>query len=191
MRAYLAILQFSVLCAGVATAQVINPLGLPPRYPVFQIPLGGNWVDFEIKATTNNFADGEKVLWLDSLCGVSAVFASSDVAAYTADIFWMPQSTVPEQRTLLAMSASSADSFSTVTGATGDPALAPPEALVQLRPATRATADISAWFKPTNPNLLFIYCRKTLVGTELNSFGTRLWHPIRPLEWRTVPLSVP
>jgi len=82
--------------------------------------------------------------------------------------------------------------LSTVTGATGDPALAPARSLGAVcarRPAPRRTSRLG--FKPTNPNLLFIYCRKTLMGTEMNSFGTRLLASASPLEWRTVALSVP
>jgi len=164
-------------------------------YPIIRVPLGnewGDWVDFDIKADTNNFYLDNKVMWLSSLFWSEPEFITNPQAAIHARVFWVPTTNgvapFKAARTILATTNAP---FSVITGAATDLNQGPAEVLVQLTPATLGTADMSAWFNQANTNLAFRYTRSTVAGGETNVWGRRIWHEARPVEWRSQPISTP
>lgn len=141
-------------------------------YPVFHLDLGltaGNWTDFEIKATTNNFTSlvYYHKSWTPHLAAGSdtntlTYFTDDDAADVRA---WRLQSNgVP-------ISAHLANTNSVVQW-------------VYFYPSHDGVVDWRGWMSATNASLVWSFARVDNLGIEMNAEGTKQrWNPIRPDSW--------
>ena len=149
----------------------------PSPYPVFRIPLGEHWTDFEIKASTNNFAGPDALVYYYQSWTAEQHPANPDSDAlvyftddYAADVrAWALKTNGVSVSSMLSHS-------NAVVGA------------VYFYPSRSCACP---WMRRDNTNLVWSYLRVDDAGYEKNFDGTRTrWHPIRPASWeagRTAP----
>jgi len=142
-------------------------------YPVFRLDIGlvdGNWTDFEIKASTNNFESmvyyykswtpTQEVAWADTN---SLTYFTDD---YSADVrVWH------QQTNGTAISSHLASTNSVVQW-------------VYFYPSHECAVDWETWMSSTNRSLVWSFVRVDDLGFEMNTGGTKQrWNPIRPDSW--------
>jgi hypothetical protein len=160
--------EFSELATGGATAGT---------YPVFAIPLGGAWTDFEIKASTNNFTD--LVYYYKSWTNTQdATRGDTNALAYFTDDHaedvrvWNLKTQTNAISEMLTSTNSEVET-------------------VYFYPSHDCTIPWSEWMSATNTALVWSFVRVDDVGFEMNASGTyQHWSPIRPASWdaaRTEP----
>jgi hypothetical protein len=148
------------------------------RYPVFELRLGGAWTDFEIKASTNNFAGGDMVYFYAS--GNANDYGADDPDPYTyycddfaADVRkWVAVAPHTAVATVLKNPLTEVET-------------------VYFSPSRNCQKAADGWMWKTNTNLVWSWVRYGAIGYETNATGTAShWNPIRPQSWeisRTVP----
>jgi hypothetical protein len=149
-------------------------------YPVFRLDLGlvdGNWTDFEIKASTNNFAS--MVYYYKSWTPTQeAAWSDPDSLTYFTDDYSADVRAWRCQTEGVPISAHLVDLKSVVQW-------------VYFYPSHECAVDWRAWMSATNSSLVWSFVRVDDVGFEMNADGTKQrWNPIRPDSWdaeRTVP----
>jgi len=142
-------------------------------YPVFSIPIGlvnGNWTDFEIKATTNNFTS--LVYYYKSWTNQSGNNTDSDPMVfftqdYETDVrkWWRKTNDLAISKHLL--------SEDSVVHA------------IYFYPSTNLSSiPASQWMTATNANLIWSWVRVDDLGFEMNvAESKQLWSPIQPTAW--------
>lgn len=147
-----------------------------PTYPVFRLPMGSSWTDFELKGSTNNFTNlvyfyissGTNTLsWGDSNCWA---FYSDD---YGADVRrWNKAAYGASIYSQLASTNSYVDT-------------------IYVYPSHDCLVPWQDWMQKTNTNLVWSWVRFDGVDFEKNVDGTKQrWNLIRPDSWdleRTTP----
>jgi len=158
---------------GKATLADVAGVAIRGTYPVFKFDLGlvdGNWTDFEIKASTNNFATLLYYYrsWTNDF-GTNTdanpmVFFTDDYAADVRQWF--------RKTNDLAISAHLLSEDSVVQS-------------VYFYPSTNlASVPASQWMTATNPALVWSWVRVDDIGFEMNVDNSKsLWSAIQPMEW--------
>lgn len=160
--------------AGPAGTGTVATVG---TYPVFKLDIGnvdGNWTDFEIKATTNNFAT--LLYYFKSWTAQSGTNTDTNAYVYFTDDYvsdvrqwWKKTNNIP-------VSAHLASTNSVVDSVCFYPS---------------HDCAWSNWMYATNTHLIWSWVRVDDLGFQNNLTGTKQhWNAIRPEAWeveRTVP----
>lgn len=148
---------------------VRNYVELP--YPVLKIELGGEWTDFELKASINNFDPGTDVVYYIRSWEQTACPFDKNVWIYFQD----DGSANPWEwkRSLYATS---------ILSQLQDQANTEVES-VMVFPSHQCEFDAYVWMYPTNKNLTWSYVRYNGMTFEMNNAG-KIHHVItEPIKW--------
>jgi len=138
-------------------------------FPVFCLELGGNWTDFELKGTTNNF---ETLVYFVSSARSTPVADDPSVWTYFTDDYY------PDYRKWHQATAAS-----WIGGQVADPVNSEVE-YVYVFPSHSCVVDWRTWMSRDNRNLIWSFVRYDGVGFEMNATGTRQhWSPVYPVAW--------
>ncbi len=139
-------------------------------YPVLLLPLGGQWTDFELKASTNNF---ETMVYFVQSSATNAVADDPDVWVYFTD-----DCSEDVRRWHKAEPATS------IGSQLADPVHSEVEYVVVL-PSHACMVDWRKWMSRDNPRLIWSFVRFDGINLEMNAAGTKShWSPVVPVEWR-------
>lgn len=149
------------------------PVGAPAdeyAYPVLVLPLGGQWTDFELKASTNNFTN---LCYYVMSSGTNAWTSDTNVWVcftddYTADVRQWHRSAVA----------------TAIGRQVVEPAKSEVEYVVVM-PSHECGVDWRQWMSRGNDKLVWSFVRYDGIGFEMNATGTKThWNPVVPVEWR-------
>ena len=139
-------------------------------YPVLRLDMGGQWTDFELKASTNNFTD---LCYYVMSSGTNVWTTDTNVWVYFTDDYaadvrqW--QKAAP---------------FTAIVSQLTDVTNSQVEAVI-VCPSHECTGDWADWMSPTNTRLVWSFVRYDGIGFEMNVTGTKQhWGPVVPVEWR-------
>ncbi len=136
-------------------------------YPVFLLPLGGAWTDFEIKASTNNFAS---IVYYYKSWTASQHATNPDPGAWV----FFSDDHAGDVRVWIRKTADS------VSEMLSDP-LSVVEYVIFMPSRDH---HWEPWMSRHNPDLVWSFVRFDY-DYEMNASGTRQhWNPVQPLEWR-------
>jgi hypothetical protein len=141
-------------------------------YPVFHIPLGGNWTDFELKASTGNFSSN-RVYWVASSFDTATNSAMGDTNV------WVHFTDNYANEVLAWRKATNA---APIWGQLLNTASSVVEYVV-VQPSHACETDWAGWMSRTNDRLVWVYTRYD--GIELDTH----WTPIVPVAWRTARVA--
>mgnify|MGYP000844263724 CR=1 FL=1 len=138
-------------------------------YPILVLELGGQWTDFELKGSTNNFAS---LSYYVMSSGTNAWTTDPDVAVYFTDDY---SADVRKWHRAVAgtpIGEQLADPVNSVVG------------YVAVCPSAAGGAG-SQWMSARNPALVWSYVRYDGIGLEMNATGTKSrWRLVTPAGWR-------
>lgn len=154
-------------------------------YPVFNIPLDGiyGFCDFELKATTNNFSSLQ--YWFDSLGNEFAWWTNNIAADFNASVYYCNPDTTNDTRRWIRVVTS--NSLSSQIGLNTN--LNYQNTIVIMPSHSLNGGDTCVWMNELNDNLIWVYRRRTLSGSEKNALSNDIWHPITPAQWRLRQLT--
>ena len=139
-------------------------------FPVLRLELGGQWTDFELKASTNNFAD--LVFYIKS-SGPTVVADDPSVWVYFTDDYstdvrqWLKSAPATAIGSQLADPVNSEVEFAIVC------------------PSHECAVDWRTWMSRTNTSLAWSFVRYDGSDLEMNATGTMThWSAVVPVEWR-------
>jgi len=139
-------------------------------YPVLRLELGGQWTDFELKASTNNF---ETLCYYIMSSGTNAWTTDTNVWIYYTDDY------APDVRKW-----QKAGHPISICSQLIDPVNSEVRAAIVL-PSHECSVDWRVWMSPTNTKLVWSYVRYDGIGFEMNATGTKQrWTAVVPAEWR-------
>ncbi|MCX6996521.1 MAG: hypothetical protein NTV49_05425 [Kiritimatiellaeota bacterium] len=143
-------------------------------YPTLMLDLGGVWTDFELRASTNNFASSAGDVYYLCSWGPPDCPDDLDVWIYFIDSGRTntPQSLVKATHTnsILAQLVSPLDTE---------------VSRVIVYPSHTLTPPYSAvWMNETNTDVTWSYLRYDVIGPETNAVGTKIWRPVVPVSWK-------
>lgn len=139
-------------------------------YPVLLLELGGQWTDFELKASTNNF---ESLVYYVQSSRTNAFEDDAGVAVYFTDDSAMD--TRVWRRSALA-TAIGDQLEDPVNGEVGT---------VLVVPSHSGVASWQEWMSEGNEQLVWSYVRFDGIDLEKNASGTQpKWNMVFPLQWR-------
>lgn len=139
-------------------------------YPVLKLEMGAGWTDFELKASTDNFAT---LVYYYVSSTVNAVADDADPYVFFSDDYaadvrkWIKQYPVhsPILNQLTDMDNSTCD-------------------FIYIMPSTNTMIPASTWMYQTNNHLVWSYVRFDGVGFEKNATGTKTkWQLVQPERW--------
>jgi hypothetical protein len=132
-------------------------------YPVFELSLGGPWTDFEIKASTNNFA---------SLVYFYMSSATNDIADDMSPLTYFVDDYASDVRKWV-----SAPPHVPIATLITNP-------LTEVETVVFMPSNTGTWMRKSNTKLVWSYARYGAIGYETNATGTTShWQPIRPQSW--------
>ena len=140
------------------------------EYPVLVLELGGQWTDFELKASTNNFTN---LCYYIMSSGTNLYTSDTNVWVYFTDDY-----------------AADARQWrgSAVATAIGSQLVEPARSEVEfavVMPSHECAVDWQGWMSRTNNRLVWSFVRYDGIGLEMNVAGTKSrWNPVVPVEWR-------
>lgn len=156
------------------------------KCPVFNIPLGG-WSEFELKASTNNYATGvatnDMVYWFESLGrdAYGGAWTNCPVADLDAALFFCN----PDAGNGRAWSRwTNALTLTEQIGANGNYQ----QTVVIFPSRTVKSGATNVWMYPGNGKLIWSYRRRDAAEGETNALGRTIWHPVMPDGWREAPV---
>lgn len=139
-------------------------------FPVLVLPLGGQWTDFELKASTNGFTN---LCYYIMSSGTNAYTSDTNVWVYFTDDY---SKDVRQWRR------------SAVATAIGSQVVEPAKSEVEyvvVFPSHECGVDWRGWMSRTNDRLVWSFVRYDGIGLEMNATGTKShWNPVVPVEWR-------
>ena len=140
------------------------------NYPVILLELGGQWTDFELKASTNNFES--LVYYLNSsTTNVSA--DDTNAWVYFTDDYGEDARQWHRATNGMAIVDQVANTTSSVVER------------VMVCPSHQTQIEWSDWMWKTNNNLVWSYIRYDGISLEMNASGTKgRWNLIYPTMWR-------
>jgi len=139
-------------------------------YPVFTIDLGGNWTDFELKGSTNNFTN---------LCYYVMSHSTNEWTTDTNVWFFFTDDYSEDVRQW-----HKATLGDTIRSQLVDPINSEVERVI-LEPSHECNPEWQTWMSKTNDKLIWSYVRYDGIGFEMNKTGSKQhWNPIIPTEWR-------
>jgi len=155
-------------------------LAVPEIYPVFIIPLGDQWTDFELKGSTNNFT---------GVGGADLVYyyISSMTNGLNDDrwaIYYFTDSGASDAREWIqgTCNVSIASQLVDTNSIVGQ---------VIFYPSTNTLTGVTTnnsmvWQYEANTNLIWSYTRFDGVDFERDVANRVIWRPIIPVQWATV-----
>jgi hypothetical protein len=171
---------------GTVSGGIANvPLGgvsTDVQYPVFQIDMDDYYTDFEIKASTNNFATTNLLYYFESL-GLGAfggTYTNLSCADTNATVYFCDAKD-SDVRVW--------DTWVNTNSLTAQIGPSNYVATVIFTPSMATLGGSNTWMYPGNNKLIWSYHRRDAYGSETNLAGKGVWHAIRPIEWRTAPIS--
>ncbi len=148
----------------------VTPVVEEKTYPVLVLQLGGQWTDFELKASTNNF---ESMVYYTMSSATNQYMDDTNVWVYYTDDY------SPDVRQWLK-----SETATSIGSQLTDPVNAEVEYVV-VCPSHECSVDWSTWMTETNSNLIWSYVRYDGINLEYNATGTKThWNPVVPVEWR-------
>jgi hypothetical protein len=133
-------------------------------YPVFRLPLGGSYTDFELKGSTNNFASEVHAYYLVS-SGTNEI--ADDQSAF---VYYTDSGAADVRKWIKATNGVSINSQIVDTNSI--------VGYVMVYPSVQAS-----WLNRDNTNLVWSWVRFDGVAFELDAGGRQIWNPIEP-QWR-------
>lgn len=160
-----------------------NRYAAKPMRAVFNIPLGGSYTDFELKATVVNFATnstyplGMVYFYHSPDPGKSVVtgqmWSTQPEVFFTDSQYVNPTNAPMNQRAWRKQSAS--QSIAAMRASPSTSVIA--GVVVSVMPSGPKSAQITS----TNPALVWSYCRMTPSGYEEDAGGHSIWYPVQPI----------
>jgi len=139
-------------------------------YPVLMLSLGGQWTDFELKASTDNFAS---VVYYIKSSGTNAYADDTNVWVYFSDDYAADVRQWHKSETATPIGSQLADPVNSVVD------------YVVVCPSHECVNGWESWMARTNNALVWSYVRYDGIGYETNTTGTRShWSLAVPVEWR-------
>ena len=142
-------------------------------YPVLVLPLGSTYYDFELKATVDNYTNGDLVYFFASAVDVQPTYPVWDAAP---KIFFTLASSSDGR---VWRTANPTASLYSQVGATSN------ARLNQVVVIPSQITGSAAWMYKGNTHLVWSYNRITAVGPETDGAGHVVWNPIVPVDWRS------
>ena len=140
-------------------------------YPVLILELGGQWTDFELKASTNNFED---LVYFVKSAGTNAVADDTDVWTYFTDDYADDVRKWNKATVATSIGSQLADAVNSEV-----------EYVVVMPSHDGCAVTWQDWMSRTKTSLVWSYVRYDGVGFEMNATGTKThWNPVVPVEWR-------
>jgi len=144
-------------------------------YPVLRLELGGQWTDFELKASTNNF---QSLAYYVQSSATNAYADDTNVWVYFTDDY------AGDVRKWIKSAPATAIGSQLV-----DPVNSEVE-YVLVCPSHECAVDWSSWMSRTNNRLVWSYVRFDGINLEMNATGTKShWSLVVPVEWRKERIS--
>jgi hypothetical protein len=132
--------------------------------------LGGQWTDFELKASTNNF---ESLVYYVKSSATNAVADDTNVWVYFVDDY----AADPRQWERATVAES-------IGGQLADAVNSEVEAVI-VCPSHECQVAWRGWMSRTNNRLVWSFIRYDGINLEMNATGTKThWSPVVPVEWR-------
>lgn len=139
-------------------------------YPVLRLELGGQWTDFELKASTNNFAS---LVYYIKSSGTNEPWNDTNVWIYFTDDYAADVRKWVKATPGAGIWSQLVDQTNSVVGA------------AIVCPSHECVVDWRGWMTPTNNRLVWSYVRYDGIDLERNVTGTReRWSAVVPVEWR-------
>jgi hypothetical protein len=146
-----------------------NDLLAQKTFPVLVLELGGQWTDFELKASTDNFQS----LVYFTKSSEAIVEGDPDVWIYFTDDY----ATDPREWRKATVGVSIGDQLA-------DPVNSEVQYVV-VCPSHSTPVDWSVWMYESNPELVWSFVRFDGLDLEKNISGTKSkWNLVVPVEWR-------
>ncbi len=144
-----------------------------PAYALFNITLGDQWTDFELKATLSNFGEHtpftDLYLYYHSPDPGRTVITSQTGPKPT--VFFTDSGNADHRRWRKQTATQSIWAMRTRTTA--------------IIPAVVVVVPVDTTITPTNAALIWSYCRISATDYERDATGSTIWHPIIPT-WSTI-----
>jgi len=145
-------------------------------YPVFRLDLGGNWTDFEIKASTNNFdyagPGGSNLVYYYKSWTADQHPVNPDTNAWA---YFTDDCTADPRVWRLKVATNAISSMLSSTGSV--------VSAVYFYPSRECGCE---WMQKGNTNLVWSWMRVDDLGYEKNFDGTgNRWRAIRPDSWES------
>ena len=139
-------------------------------YPVLRLDLGGQWTDFELKASTNNF---ETLCYYVMSSGTNAWTTDTNVWVYYTDDYAPDVRKWQKAARHMSIGGQCVDSVNSEVRS------------VIVCPSHECDVDWRTWMSPTNAKLVWSYVRYDGIGLDMNATGTKSrWTAVVPVEWR-------
>ena len=164
--------------ASPATLQQLNDATVGVTigsYPILILNLGGQWTDFELKASTDNFST--LVYFIDSKTLTNTTgWGDTNVYVYFTDDYasdvrkWVKATNgLPIWTQLVDPTNSSID-------------------CVIVMPSHTCEVGWQIWMSDTNVNLVWSYTKQDAAGFQQNATASKpsRWNPVVPVEWKHV-----
>ena len=140
-------------------------------YPVLILPLGGQWTDFELKATTNNFED---LCYYIQSSGTNEYTNDTNVWVYFTDDFAGDPLQWRKSAFATPICAQLTNATNSVVG------------YAVVCPSHECGVDWRGWMAKTNDSLVWSFVRYDGIDLEKNVEGTKArWNAVVPAEWRS------
>lgn len=169
-----------LLGTGTLTVPTTGTVALVAQYPTFTIPLGGNYTDFELKATTVNYVGGAMVYFYHSPDPQKSAIPQQ-IWTNRPDVFFTDSQYVkpgyPEENQRAWRRQSTTQSIAAMR-TNGNSRIS--AAIITVR-------DLGT-INPGNAALVWSYCRMTSTGYEEDPGGKSIWTPIVPT-WINQPIN--
>ncbi|MCX6996327.1 MAG: hypothetical protein NTV49_04410 [Kiritimatiellaeota bacterium] len=142
-------------------------------FPVLRLEMGGQWTDFELMASTNNFQSYSGLVYYIKSSGPTACPDDTNVWIYFVD----DCSTNPKTWTKSVYGSSI---FSQLADPTNSQV-----SYVVVCPSHDCVVDWRTWMSRTNNQLVWSFVRYDGIGLQTNAAGTNLHYNLTiPVEWR-------
>jgi hypothetical protein len=139
-------------------------------FPVLRLELGGQWTDFELKASTNNFAS---LVYYVKSSGTNAYEDDTNVWIYFTDDYAGDLRRWVKSAPGTGIWSQLVEPTNSVVGA------------AIVCPSHECVVNWEGWMSPTNERLVWSYVRYDGIDLERNASGTKTrWSAAVPVEWR-------
>ncbi len=158
--------------AGGALAQMNAAIAAASElsYPVFCLPIGDSWVDYILKASTNNFTN---ICYYVRSTATNEYTTDTNVWAYFTDDY------SPDIRAW-HYSPPGVSIYSQLANPTYSRV-----SFVMVYPSHDALGWTN-WMSSTNTSLVWAYARCDAISIEMNQTGTKEhWSPCAPIAWQS------
>ena len=139
-------------------------------FPVLRLELGGQWTDFELKASTNNF---QTLVYYVMSSETNAWTSDTNVWVYFTDDYAADVRKWQKSAPATAIGDQLADAVNSEVES------------VVVCPSHECAEAWQGWMSRTNSRLVWSFVRYVGIGLEMNATGTKShWTAAVPVEWR-------